>query len=155
MKKVFLTLCIFLVSMTTIGKEDTVKLDPPKISKENLWKEILESGIKFPEFAFAQAILESGTFTSRVFKTNNNLFGMKVPKKRETVAINKLSSGYAKYFHWTSSVQDYLLFQNHIMLKCDTKEKYVAYLSTRYAETNDYIKRLYRVIKENKRIIDP
>lgn len=147
MKKLFLILFVCLLSLKGISQS------LPKISKENLWKEILEAGIKFPEYVFAQALLESGTFTSRVFKMNSNLFGMKVPKKRETVAVNKTSSGYAKYPHWTESVQDYLLFQNHIMVKYNTKEKYIAYLSTRYAETDDYVSRLHRVMKENKNII--
>jgi len=37
----------------------------------------------------AQAGFETGNFTSVIFKENNNLFGMKLPKVRKTTAIGE------------------------------------------------------------------
>ena len=56
------------------------------LTLENLYKRILKSGIEFPDIVFAQAILESGYFKSKISKSNSNIFGMKMSKKRPTTA---------------------------------------------------------------------
>ena len=86
-----------------------------RISPSNLYQEILESDVKFPEVVFAQALLESGNFTSNVFKEENNLFGMKYPRRRKTTSLEEGDTGYANYVHWTHSVYDYKLWQNQTL----------------------------------------
>ena len=44
----------------------------------------------------AQIWLETGNLSSKFCKENNNLFGMKLPKRRQTTAIGKLD-GMAYY----------------------------------------------------------
>lgn len=159
MKTLFLSTLICLGSITMIGRESfksPIKEELPTLSKQNLWCQIKESGLKFPEFVFAQALLESGHFTSKLTKLNNNLFGMRIPTKRETVAIGKSRSGYAIYDHWTQSVEDYLLFQDYVInvRGYNTKEKYIGYLNRLYSESDGYVKKLNTIIKNHKSILD-
>ena len=49
-------------------------------NEELLIKEISKLNFKYPHIVLAQAILETGTFESKIFKENNNLFGMKEPE---------------------------------------------------------------------------
>ena len=148
MKKVMLGLCLLcLVGFTN-------KVNTP-LNKENLWTEINNAGIKYPEVVFAQAILESGELKSKLTKNNNNLFGMKIPGKRETLAIGE-KYGHAKYSSWQESVWDYKLYQDYIIekKKITTYKTYVSHLNKTYAEVGDYFKRLTRVMKEHKQLIN-
>ena len=96
MKTVILFIGLLLTSINTTSKFFFISEDPLKpLSKENLWVEIKECNIKFPEIVFAQALLESGELKSTVTKLNNNLFGMKYPYKRNTTAVG-VRKGYAK-----------------------------------------------------------
>lgn len=128
-----------------------------KLSYECVYEQIVEMGIKFPDVVFAQAVLESGNFTSNLFKNHNNLFGMKLPKIRETVAIGRVKNGYAKYNSWSESIYDYFLWQNYMLSKKDisTKKDYLVFINKIYAENKSYVRILNRVMKEHKDILKP
>jgi len=118
----------------SLPNTDSLKtsIDTVHINYKNLYGEIVKTGIKFPEIVWAQAILESGHFKSNVFKSNNNLFGMMVPRKRSTVALPG-SSLYAKYESWKSSVYDYKLYQDYIFRNSELSEaEYYKHLDRRY-----------------------
>jgi flagellum-specific peptidoglycan hydrolase FlgJ len=121
-----------------------------------LYEQITEKNIKFPEIVFAQAVLESGHFKAPIFTIKNNLFGMKVPKKRETTAINKGKKGYAKYHSWDSSVDDYLLWQEFTLKNKNqlTKNQYLSLLGKIYAKDKNYVSSLKRVMSKHKKILD-
>lgn len=72
---------------------------------------VKNSGIRFPEIAIAQAILETGHFESEIFKANNNCFGMKYAKIRPKTATGEYR-GHARYDNWKQSVEDYKLWQD-------------------------------------------
>lgn len=55
--------------------------------KDELLTLIFKLRLEHPDIVFAQAKLESGNFNSQIFRENNNLFGMKMPWNRPTVAI--------------------------------------------------------------------
>ena len=57
----------------------------------------------------AQAGFETGNFTSVIFKENNNLFGMKLPKVRKTTAIGE-NRGHAVYKTIEDCIKDYWLY---------------------------------------------
>lgn len=57
----------------------------------------------------AQAMHETGVFTSPVFLENNNAFGMRRPEKRETTAISE-NRGYAVYESVQESIKDLKLW---------------------------------------------
>ena len=128
----------------------------PKINYENLYDQIQKTGIKFPDVVFAQAVLETGHFTSKLFKNANNLFGMKMPRKRETLAVGKESRGFAVFSHWTSSVNDYFLWQENILNKREikTKNDYLALLNRIYAEDTKYVRLLNNVMSKYQHVFD-
>lgn len=58
---------------------------------------------------FKHAQRESGNFKSKIFRTQNNAFGMRLAKRRKTLA-NDRKRGYAVYGEWYDSVYDYWLW---------------------------------------------
>lgn len=122
-----------------------------EISYQNLYSKILECDIKFPDIVFAQAVLETGHFRSKLFQNANNLFGMKLPNKRETVAVGKTSGGYAKFESWESSVYDYSLWQNYVISKKGSlsREQYLNMLDKIYSESKGYSKKVIKIISEH------
>ena len=107
--------------------------------------------IKYPETVLSQARLETGNFTSDVFKENHNLFGMKVAGKRPTSATGT-NRNHAQYRNWKDSVVDYALFQSFIIAKLpsNTNDSYREYIQKFYSETSDYLERIDRTIKGDK-----
>lgn len=153
MKKLLLSIAM-IISFTLFGFSNNE--DSNKLNKENLWYVIKNSNVSHPEIVFAQALLESGEFTSRICRVNNNLFGMKFPSKRETIAYGKSKSGYAKYNHWTESVEDYILYQKYVFERKKRKfgkAEYFRYLDKTYAEGANYSLKLKRVINEHKNML--
>ena len=121
-----------------------------------VYNEILEQGLEFPDIVFAQAVLESGGFTSRLTKENNNIFGMRRPTKRPTTSVG-MSHGYAVYGSWRESIEDYALFQEMLFSKHKfTRASYLEYIDRYYSTTKGYKNRVLRIIKEFKNILyDP
>lgn len=107
-------------------------------------------GIEYPEVVMAQARLESGHFTSTLFKENNNLFGMKLPRKRQTEAIGE-KNGYALYKDWKASVRDYKLWQDGMIHKTKGKDSYISYIGTKYAKDKKYEHHIRKLIKKNEK----
>lgn len=61
-------------------------------------------------FIIAQAMHETGVFTSSLAKNYNNLFGMKQPQRRETTSIGPTTTGYASFNSIEDSIQDLILW---------------------------------------------
>lgn len=57
----------------------------------------------------AQAAHETGNFTSKIFLNNNNLFGMKQPKKRKTTATGTMS-GHATFNTIEDAIKDFRFY---------------------------------------------
>lgn len=119
-----------------------------EFSEEALLSFMKELKIKYPETVLAQARLESGNFTSDIFKENHNLFGMKVAEKRPSSAIG-VNRGHAQYSNWKESVVDYALFQSYIIAKLpkNNSDEYRNYIQKFYSETSDYLTRIDKTIK--------
>jgi uncharacterized FlgJ-related protein len=149
MKK-FLISTLFLFAFIFLGNSQTNKTD---IDHLGLYNEILEQELEFPDIVFAQAVLESGSFTSKLFRSNNNLFGMRKPSKRITLAIGE-RHGYAIFEFWQESVADYALYQEHYFKNRKiSRAQYLAHLNKTYSETTGYVNRLNRIIKEYSKIL--
>jgi len=69
-----------------------------------------ELNIKFPHIALAQSYVETGQFNSKIFRENNNLFGMKQAKQRVNTAKGT-QHNHAYYDTWEESVYDYAFYQ--------------------------------------------
>jgi uncharacterized FlgJ-related protein len=119
-----------------------------EFNKERLRAYILELNIRYPHIVLAQAELETGGFKSHIFKTNNNIFGMKEATRRPTT--NKgTENGHAYYSNWRESVQDYAMFAAAYLNDLRTENEYFEYLSLNYAEDKGYVNKLKEIIKRN------
>jgi hypothetical protein len=104
-----------------------------EFSKELLFSFIKQCNIKFPEIVLKQAILESGNFTSHIFRENNNLFGMKVSSSRPTTHRGE-HLNHAYYSSWEESVLDYALWQASFARKINTIDQYYQFLDEIYCD---------------------
>jgi uncharacterized FlgJ-related protein len=105
--------------------------------------------IRFSHIVYAQAILESNNFKSKLCKENNNIFGMKVPAQRFTFCNNPYDYGnYAKYDNIESCVLDYKAWQMQNAYNIYTEEGYFNLLSNIYAEDPQYKNKLVNIIKK-------
>lgn len=147
-------LLVFLFGTLTLSTTTSFTTDD-KINYQNLYLKILECNIKFPDIVFAQAVLETGHFRSKLFQNANNLFGMKLPKKRETVAVGKTSSGYATFESWESSVYDYSLWQNNILAKKGdlSRKQYLTMLDKMYSKSKGYSKKVTKIISQHTDVL--
>jgi len=135
--------------------QDSTQAPIDSLTKENLITQLICLGVKNPEIVFAQAILESGHFKSKLTKKCNNIFGMKMPRKRHTTTIAKSKSGYAVYKHWVASLKDYLAWQKMTLGKHKnviTKTQYLRYLDKVYCSVKGYSKQLRKLIKQNHKL---
>lgn len=114
---------------------------------EQALKEMIDDlNIRFPHIVFAQAVLETGHFSSPIFLNNNNLFGMKEARVRQNVASGT-QMGHACYNTWQESVVDYALYQARYLSHIKTERDYLDYLNNHYAEAQNYHNALDLLIK--------
>lgn len=117
-------------------------------SYENLSNMLVDLNVRYPHIVMAQAILESGHFQSNIFRSNNNLFGMKQARARCTTAKGT-ELNHAYYENWKESVYDYAFFQSRYLNDLRTEAQYLDYLDRNYAEAPEYDKAILRVIENN------
>ena len=104
--------------------------------------------LKFSHIILAQAILESNNLKSRLSKTNNNIFGMRVAAQRFTFATNSHDYGnYAKYESLEDCILDYKAWQIQNAFFITTDNQYFELLSKHYAESPTYVSNLKKLIK--------
>lgn len=118
-----------------------------QFSEEKLIEKIKELNMKFPYIVLAQAKLETGNFTSKVFREGNNLFGMREAKQRITTALGT-ENNHAFYETWIESVLDYSFYQCKYLSNINTDEQYFQYLEQSYAEDTTYVSKLKSIIKK-------
>lgn len=108
-----------------------------------------ETQVNFPYIVMAQSLLETNEFRSDIFLENNNLFGMREAKSRPTTAVGTNRS-HAYYNHWRESVYDYVFYQCSYLRKIKTEDEYFQYLGSNYAEADEYVQAVKRIIKKEK-----
>jgi uncharacterized FlgJ-related protein len=133
-----------LQKVVKVNKVVYSAVDDLPFNEANLMIVIKRFGIRFSDIVIAQAKLETGNFTSKSFIKYNNLFGMKLPKSRLTVATGE-TYGHARYDHWTYSVMDYALFQSSFARKIRTRDGYLSYLRSNYAEDGSYVDKIVNI----------
>ena len=90
--------------------------------------------VQHPDIVYAQAILETGYFRSKVCKEYNNLFGL----------YDSKNGDYYRFNHWSESVVGYL---NYIQYKFHPPDDYYTFLQgIGYAEDSLYINKLKRLV---------
>ena len=119
-----------------------------EFSPEKLKAYILELNIKYPHIVLAQTMVETGRYSSPIFKENHNLFGMKVATQRPTTNKGE-ESGHAYYDNWKESVVDYAFYQAKYLSNIKSDAEYLDYLRQYYAEDPNYMKLLMEILKDN------
>jgi uncharacterized FlgJ-related protein len=136
-KKIIISIALILCSLE-IGQIDInkqIQIQFSEIRMINLAKSI---GIKYIDIMVAQSRIETGWYKSKIFIHNNNLFGMKLPKRRSTTAIGS-NRGHAQYTSWQQSVVDYKIWQSKVLIKNKSRSKYLSYIGRNYAENGNYL----------------
>lgn len=118
----------------TFIKKSTFYNKPPQ---DGLWEALLFYDVKHPEIVYAQAILETGYFKSKVHTRNNNLFGLYNSEKKE----------YHKFNHWTESIVKYKEWIQH---RYKPPNNYYEFLQRiGYAKDPNYITKLKQIVKKH------
>ena len=116
------------------NKRTSPKSELPELTIPNLYAEIIRNGIRHPKIVLAQAILETGWFTSPVCRNKHNLFGLTNPR----------TGKYFEFDHWTESVRAYYT-------KVQYKFKGGNYLlwlrKIGYAEDPRYVRKIIHILK--------
>lgn len=117
--------------------EDKVPNFMSKPPKEGLMEALVYYEVDHPEIVYAQAVLETGWFTSSLCLNSHNLFGLYNSKKMR----------YYKFNHWTESVVAYVKL---VQYKYKPPDDYYEFLSRiGYAEDPDYINKLKGIVNKN------
>ena len=144
MKKV-LILTLLCGSFYNVGSSEYIRKPEPKFTPENVIAVMESVGIAYPDIVFAQARLETGNFTSKVFRENHNLFGMKLARVRATNALGEKNS-HANYKSWVHSIRDYKIWQDAVVSKYKSRRAYLKYLSENYAQDKKYISKIKQML---------
>lgn len=122
-------------------KVDVLRLEQPefllseKPDDDDLMAVLEYYNVKHKNIVYAQAILETGHFRSKVCREYNNLFGL----------YNSRSKDYYKFNHWSESVVAYL---NYIQYRYKPPNDYYKFLEEiGYAEDPQYITKLKNIVK--------
>jgi len=118
---------------TTFAK----KFQSGQFSPDEFKKALGTTGLplKHIDEIYNHARRESGNFKSKVFRENNNAFGMRLPRRRTTTAVGR-NRGYAIYDNWYDSVYDYWLWYDNKPIK--DNQSWGTYLRSRnYMNPND------------------
>lgn len=146
------SLIVGLINMNTINQVRFISQETKNIiikehnefTPERLKAYIKELNIKYPDVVYAQAVIESGNFTSQVFYENFNIFGMRCAKQRPTTCKDE-NLGFAVYEDWRASVLDYALLQATLGIR--SQNAYLQYLAQTYAQDSLYIQKITKIIK--------
>ena len=115
--------------------------NPNEVNDTILYDFLKENGAWYPDILLKQAKIESGNYTSAIYKTGNNLYGMRRVYKRQTTQSGG-NKGYGTYNNWCLSVLDRLLWDMFTFKNEKPSRKDYLKAMEVYAEDPDYIKKL-------------
>ena len=125
----------------TKESSDTFKVKPKFLTqspKDGLEEALIYYKVHHEDIVYAQAILETGYFKSRVCLEYNNLFGLYNSRKKQ----------YYRFNHWSESV---IAYKNWIQRRYKPSEDYYIFLDRiKYAESIEYIPLLKKIVNKRK-----
>lgn len=123
-------------------------IDTMEFTVENLYIAMVYMDIKNPETLVKQAILESGNFSSKLWTSHNNLFGMTHSITRNSTSLCPvLEFGFASYSSWADAVRDMKHFQEYWESKgWDLSEYEYFIVNLPYATDTEYLAKLDKII---------
>lgn len=108
-----------------------------KSPQEGLMEALEYYDVKHPNIVQAQAMLETGNFTSEVCLVNNNLFGL----------YDSIEGKYYSFNHWSESVEAYI---NYVQYRYKPPDDYYKFLQDiGYAKDPHYINKVKEIVKQN------
>lgn len=134
--------------------EDTtevITIDSSKLNRELLVSYILEKNISHPEIAYA-IVRQESNMCSDLFKSNNNLFGMRHPGVRPSKSLGS-KKGFAHFEKWQHSVEDYKLYLEFVNGHTMNRKQYLSHLDRNYAHVG-YSNHLDKYFEEFNSIKD-
>lgn len=103
---------------------------------------------------FAQAVHETGNFTSAVFKENNNLFGMRQAKVRKNYATGT-NRAHATFKNHFNSIRDYFERQKNFRIDNTNDTRFVeTTVNSNYAEDANYKSKWIATVNTLKSPVD-
>lgn len=113
---------------------DTI-LDTLALNKDNFHYVCNQLNIEHPEIVYAQARLESGNFTSSVFKQKNNMLGL----------YDSYNKTYYSFVHWVDCLRGY---KNKVQYKY-TGGDYIKFLEELpYAADKSYTRKIRMLVEQ-------
>ena len=132
--------------MSATFKADTIDYAQVPFSEE-VYRSVLDEAVMFPEVVYAQSVIETGWFTSRLFREHNNLFGL----------YNSYKGHFFQYHSWYGSIvgedRDGKHYPGYIDIQKrykggDDVEEYLQWLERiGYAEDTTYVRKIRKLIK--------
>lgn len=117
-------------------------------TEDKLIQMLEDLNVRYPYIVLAQSRIETGRYTSKIFKENNNLFGMRQARVRINTAKGT-QYNHAYYETWRESVYDYAFYQARYLNTAKTEDEYFAILGQSYAEAPRYVQALQQEIKRH------
>lgn len=147
MKKLFIvSAIIFLTTFSNgIAKNrhyQRSKIESKMLLRDSVYKMLESLCVKYPEVGTAQAMLETGDFTSHLFRKRNNLFGI----KKRYMHGRHSTVRYASYETLYESCEDYAAYyRRRIEPNIKSREDYLRSLK-HYSATGNYISLVRRIV---------
>lgn len=104
------------------------------LTVKNLYQALDRYGILHKDVVLAQALLETGYFTSRVCRENNNLFGLRRPS----------DGSYYSFARWEDSVRAY---RDYVQYKYQGGDYYDFLTRIGYAEDREYVTKVRNIAR--------
>ena len=118
-------------------------------TEEKFINKIKQLNLNYPHIVYAQAMLESGNFTSKIFRENNNMFGMKQARVRINLA-KSTQYNHAYFETWEDCLLDFAFHRATYFHKLKTEQDYYNYLGKYYAEDPSYVGKLKSMVNKHK-----
>ena len=123
---------------------DSIDISSLELNKENFFIVCEELGLVHSDVIYAQALLESGHFTSGWYKTHNNFLGL----------WNSYKSEPYSFPHWSDCLRGY---RDYIQYRYDeemgTTDEYLMFLDELgYAEDPEYDSKVRRMLEYIERV---
>jgi len=121
-------------SMTELElKSDSAyMMNSDSLTAENVLAMLEKYEVKFPKIVLAQALLETGNFSSDLCRINHNLFGLRHPS----------DGSYYTFDTWEESVRAY---RDDVQYKYSAGDYYTFLTRIGYAEDRQYASKVRRI----------
>lgn len=134
MRKSFIVLFFFLPLIVLAQSNSSPFMN--KTPKEGLMEALIYYEVDYPEIVYAQAVLETGNFTSSGCRNKNNLFGL------------MLGKSLRRFNHWTESV---IFYKQKIQSRYKGGDYYAFLTRIGYAANPNYNAHVKKIVEQNKR----